>query len=215
MKIVLVIAVVAMIIFMSFVSIQAIRSKDRDIFDIAPTVALTLTLIAVAIYAYDTHSIASIMKEQLRHDNVYNVTYSMRILDREIPEAKKGRTMFAIHNQTSLVIRAKVFCNLKIYGQPADCKGAFDGREVWYAFPQQISQGWFDIDDVLEKYGTSIDKMISESSEGNRDTQFTMDLEMTFRDELENIRQLPARRHYFVFKDWLWIPVITKEDDWD
>jgi len=41
-----------------------------------------------------------------------------------------------------------------------------------------------------------------------------MDLEIEFRNELDIRRRLPLRRHCFDFKDWQWIPHVTKKDEW-
>jgi hypothetical protein len=80
-------------------------------------------------------------------------------------------------------------------------------------FPQQISQGWFSIEDLVAQHGKNIAQMQSESSIQNETTQLTLDLTIEFRDEHKNIRKLPTRRHYFSFKELTWIPVLTRKDD--
>ena len=126
----------------------------------------------------------------------------------------EGRILFGINNPSTLLIRAKVRCNFMVYNVPVEYNDDFNGKNTWYIFPQQISQGWYEINRLLNNRGKTIEDMCQEYSDNNRDKQLTMDLEIEFIDELENPRKLPSRKHYFAFNDWRWIPVLTKKDDW-
>jgi len=55
---------------------------------------------------------------------------------------------------------------------------------------------------------------MAEATEGNRYEQLTMDLEIEFRGELGDERKLPSRKHFFDFREWRWVPHLTKQDDW-
>jgi hypothetical protein len=59
-----------------------------------------------------------------------------------------------------------------------------------------------------------MEAMINETTETNYIKQLTMDHEIEFRNELDIRRRSPLRRHYFDFKDWQWIPHVTKKDYW-
>jgi hypothetical protein len=82
----------------------------------------------------------------------------------------------------------------------------YDGQERWLLFPQQVSQGWFEIERLLQQQGKNVAAMRAECTEANRETQLTMMLELEFQDELGALRTLPPRRHYFDFERWAWIP---------
>jgi hypothetical protein len=74
-------------------------------------------------------------------------------------------------------------------------------------FPQQVSQGWFEIERLLQNKGKTVKSMISEHSQVNSEQQLTMFLELEFFDELGG---LPGRLHYFDFDRWAWIPHLTE-----
>jgi len=85
------------------------------------------------------------------------------------------------------------------------------GKEIWVLFPQQMSQGWFEIDTLLKQKGKNIRTMINEYNQENVGQQLTMNLELEFWDELGSNRTLPTRRHYFDFDNWAWIPQLTEK----
>jgi carbonic anhydrase len=62
--------------------------------------------------------------------------------------------------------------------------------------------------------GTISAEMIAAQTPTNETEQLTMDLEIEFRNELNERRLLPQRRHYFDFGGWCWIPVVSQKDDW-
>jgi len=114
-----------------------------------------------------------------------------------------------------LIIRAKVWAEFKVYGSSVDPGDDFNGTKTWLVFPQQTSQGWYEISNLLAQQGKTVQQMINEYSQENRTTQLTLDLTIEFRDEIGYKRRLPTRRVYFAFNDWTWIPVLTEDDGWE
>lgn len=96
---------------------------------------LALTLIVLAWYAYDINSIARITRERWMREAVLSTTYSMELVG---SKGQAGRTLFRIHNPSTLVVRAKVACNFHVYGEPTEADAAYDGRDTWLVFPQQM-----------------------------------------------------------------------------
>jgi hypothetical protein len=131
-------------------------------------------------------------------------------LDRRGTKGEAVRTFFQLQNPSPLIVRASVACNFRVYGEPVKFGPAYDGEDTWLVFPQQIIQGWFEIDSLLQKKGKSVADMIAECTPANHTDQLTMELELKFWDELDASRKLPARRHYFDFDRWAWIPHITE-----
>lgn len=181
---------------------KALRSNS-DVLEIGSFVILALTLVTLIWYGYDTNSIARVTRERWNREGVLSTTYSMQLMGQK---EEKGRTVFQLHNPSQLVVRAKVTCNFRLYGNPVEAGNLYDGHEAWLLFPQQTSQGWFEIESLLAKKGKNVGQMIAESTPGNQKDQFTMDLQLYFSDELGATRTLPTRRHYFDFKRWQWIP---------
>ena len=140
-------------------------------------------------------------------EGVLSTTYSMELME---DKGQPGRTLFRIHNPSILTVRATVACNFRVYGDPIEADPINDGKDTWLLFPQQVSQGWFEIDTLLQKKGKGVTAMIAECTPANREDQFTMDLELEFWDELGARRKLPARPHYFDFERWAWIPRLTE-----
>jgi len=195
----------------AFVVYKSVSAPERNILDIGTFVVITLTLLALIVYAYDTHSMARIDREHWKRASVLNTTYTMEGIG---DVGGQGRTLFRIHNPSTLLVRAKVRCNFQVYGQSVEYHPDFNGTATWYVFPQQTSQGWFEIEPLLGRKGQTPAQMQSQRTASNRTEQLTMDLELEFRDELGNSRKLPARRHFFDFKEWQWIPLLTMKDDW-
>ncbi len=109
---------------------------------------LALTLIVLVWYAYDTNSIARVARERWMREGVLSATYSMELIGNR---GEAGRTLFRIHNPSTLLVRATVACNFRIYGDLIKAGPAYDGEDVWLVFPQQMSQGWFEIESLLQK----------------------------------------------------------------
>jgi len=168
---------------------------------------LALTLIVLVWYAYDTNSIARVTRERWMREGVLSTTYSMELLG---VKGEAGQTLFRIHNPSTLVVRATVACNFRVYGEPTTGGPAYDGENTWLVFPLQTSQGWFEIESLVQKKGRDVAAMIAESTPINRKDQLTMALELEFWDELGARRKLPPRPHYFDFNRWAWIPQLTE-----
>lgn len=78
-------------------------------------IILTLTLIVLVWYAYDTNSMARVTRERWMRDGVLSTTYSMDLIG---ARGDAGRTLFRIHNPSTLIVRARVTCNFRVYGTP-------------------------------------------------------------------------------------------------
>ena len=205
----IVIAVIILVITAIVVCI-ALFVKDSTIVGIGTFVVLSLTLIVLIRYAYDTNSIAKATQERWMRESVISTTYSTELLG---GKGDRGRTLFRIINPSTLIVRAKVNCNFKIYGEPVSAGPAYDGSETWLLFPQQMSQGWFEIESILQKKGKSVAQMTTEHVPENTKDQLTMMLSLKFCDELGVSRELPQRLHYFDFDLWVWIPELTERID--
>jgi hypothetical protein len=179
----------------------------KDVSPLGNFVILTLTLIVLVWYAYDTNSIAKITQQRWMREGVLSAIYSMDLVGQK---GDAGRRLFRIHNTSTLLVRATVKCNFRVYGEPVKYAPPYDGEEVWLVFPQQRSQGWFEIEILLQRKGKTVAAMIAESTLANRENQLTMLLELEFQDELGSTRKLPSRPHYFDFDRWGWIPHITE-----
>ncbi|MGA3208498.1 MAG: hypothetical protein ABSE05_11830 [Syntrophales bacterium] len=204
--------IVAMLLVAAYVSYCSAYVFDESILNIATFVVLTLTLIALIIYAYDTNWIASMARARWEREHILESYYSMTIVPRK--DNDRGRTLFLLGNPSTLMLRAKVWCSLQLYGQSVEISDDYNGQNTWYIFPQQVSQGCFEIADILAKKGKTIEAMIDQMTDADYGEQLTMDLKIEFRNELDIRRRLPLRRNYFDFKDWQWIPHLSKKDDW-
>ena len=75
-----------------------------DILEIGTFMALTLTLIALIFYAYDTNLLASISKLKWERETVLNTTYEMVGIG---DSGGAGRILFRINNPSTLIIRGQ------------------------------------------------------------------------------------------------------------
>jgi hypothetical protein len=169
-----------------------------------------LTLVALAWYTYDTNQMARITRERWMRDAVLSTTYS---LDLTGTPGDVGKTLLKLVNPSTLIVRARVKCNFAVYGVATKYGPLYDGEETWLVFPQQYSQGWFEVETILRSRGKTVSAMLSERTDANAKEQLTALLELEFWDELGNRRELPRRRHYFDFnlKHWGWIPSLSGE----
>ena len=195
------------LLIVALVTWSAWSSRDATALAIGNFVVLALTLMVLVWYAYDTNSIARVTRERWLRDGVLSTTYAMQLTGEK---GEAGRTLFQLHNPSTLIVRAKVACNFRLYGEPINAGPVYDGKDVWLLFPQQVSQGWFEIDSLLQTKGKTVAAMIAERTPANFKDQFTMVLELEFWDELGVRRKLPARSHYFDFDRWAWIPQLTE-----
>ncbi len=176
----------------------------------AMLVVITLTLITLIIYTSATHSIALIDKSRWELENKCKAFYYMKTV-----KENKDSILFGIKNESILVMCAKVNCNFNIYGEEVEYSDDYNGRNTWYIFPHQISQGHFEISKLLSKKSKTVPNMIEERDDTNREKQLTMELEIKFRDEYKRERKLPSRIHFFDFKRMCWIPIIAWKDEWE
>ena len=178
--------------------------------DIGTFIVLSTTLVALVFYAADTNRQTRIAQSKWERDSLLSATYGMGAqTDRGHPEI----TSFALNNPTTMLVRAKIWADCKVYDVKVNPPDAYNGTETWVLFPQQLSQGWFSIADLLAQQGKTMDQMRSECVPQNATTQLTLDLTIEFRDERRSVRKLPTRTHYYSFKDSTWIPVLTRKDD--
>jgi hypothetical protein len=184
------------------------RQEKVDVVAIGNFVVLTLTLLVLVWYAYDTNSIARITADRWTREGVLGAVYSIELVG---SRGDVGRTMVRIHNPSTLVVRARLNCNFEVYGQRVSAGALYDGTDRWVVFPQQASQGWFEIDTLLQQKGKNVASTMAETTAANRKTQLTMNLSIDFEDELGAVRKLPSRPHYFDFERWAWIPRLGEQ----
>ncbi len=168
-------------------------------------IILTLTLIALIIYAWDNHRIANATEQKWEEELKPKLLYDMGMNPSDPSDVR-----FRLINPTDFLIEAKINCNLKIYGELISFPSAYDGSETWGIFPHQISEGHFSLDTVLAKKGKTRSEMTQNANDKNQTEQLTMDLEISFENENGRKRKYPARRHYFLFKQGKWVPELTK-----
>jgi len=201
---------VAVAVLVAAVIWRASAAPDTTALELGNFIVLALTLVVLVWYAYDTNSIARITRDRWVREGVLTTTYSMELVG---DKGQAGRTLIRIHNPSTLVVRANVNFNFRVYGEPVESKTLYDGKELWLIFPQQVSQGWFEIESLLQRKGKNVAAMIAECSPANREQQLTARLELEFSDELGGKRKLPPRPHYFDFERWAWIPRLAAADD--
>lgn len=194
---------ISVIIVAVLVTAWAITREKPDVLGVGTLWVLTLTLMVLVWYAYDTHRIAQVTSERWTREGVLNTTYEIKLVGSKEGD---GRTLFRIHNGSNLVVRAKVNCNLRVYGEPVKAGALYDGEDTWRVFPQEFAQGWFEVSALVKQKGKDVAQMVKESTQQNRGEQLTMLLELEYTDELSAHRKLPPREYYFDFFRWAWIP---------
>jgi hypothetical protein len=199
---------VAIIVITTFFTWRTLCTEDSTLLGIGSFIVLSLTLIVLIWYAYDTNTIAKITQEKWLREGVLSTTYSFQLASNK---GDAGRTLVQLHNPSTLIVRAKVNCNFKVYGEQVTYAPAYSGQDNWVLFPQQVSQGWFEIEPLLQKKGKTVAMMLNEFTPENAKEQLTMLLELEFWDELGAKRVLPPRPHYFDFDRWVWIPQLTEQ----
>lgn len=196
-------AVAGIVVVAGVVTYEALSASQPNMVEIGTFVVLSLTLVALIWYAFDTHSIADVTRQRWMREGVLSANYGI-VLSGE--KGDVGHTLFQIANPSNLVVRVLVNCNFRVYGQRVKAGSLYDGEEKWIVFPQQHSQGWFRVEDLLLQRGKKVEDLCRECTEDNRKKQLTMLLELEFWDEVGNNRKLPSRHHYFDFPRWSWIP---------
>jgi hypothetical protein len=207
LSIIFAISVAALSVAVTWITLA---TSNATVLGLGNFIVIALTLIVLIWYAYDNNSIARVTRDRWVREGVLTTTYSMELLGEK---GQVGRTLVRIHNPSTLVVRAKVNFNFRIYGEPVEYSSPYAGKELWLVFPQQAYQGWFEIESLLQRKGKSVAAMIAECTPENRERQLTARLELDFSDELGGTRKLPPRSHYFDFDRWAWIPRLTTDDE--
>lgn len=192
-----------------YIAWQELASPTPNLVNLGNFIVLSMTLVVLVWYAYDTNTIAKITQKRWEKEGVLATTYNISMPGASVGDV--GHTIFQLSNTSLLLVRAKVNFNFKLYGLPVSAGGLYNGSQNWLLYPQQMSQGWFDIESLVKQQGKSITTMQAEFSEENRKLQLTMLLELTFWDELGTTRTLPPRPHYFDFQRWAWIPSLGEQ----
>ena len=208
-KIILWVFVGLIFISAGYVVISSANNPDINVLEIGIFVILSLTLITLIFYTFHTNILSSISQSRWARESVLNATYEMK------PIANTTKTSFSMINPSTLIIRAKVRCDVKVYGSEVEMPDGYNGKRTWVLYPQQTTTGVFDIAPLLEQKGKIPQKMIDEQTPENRMKQFTMDLTIEFKDEEDIKRLLPTRGHFFDFKVNQWVPIITESDGWE
>jgi hypothetical protein len=197
---------IAVVLLTIWASYRELHSQSARPLELASFIVLALTLIVLVWYAYDTNTIARVTQHKWLNEGGVNVTYALQL---DPQKGSAGRTAVQLYNLSTLIVRARVNFNFRIYGQAVSAGGLYDGKDVWLLFPQQSTQGWFEVEELAQKRGKTVVTMMSESTPANRKEQLTMVLELEFWDDLGARRKLPGRPHYFDFDRWAWIPQIA------
>lgn len=195
--------VALVLVLAAVVSWKSWGAPETTALELGSFIVLAFTLIVLTWYAYDTNSIARITRDRWMREGVLATTYSIELVGEK---GQAGRTLVRIHNPSTPVVRAKVNFNFRVYGESVELKPLYDGNETWLIFPQQLSQGWFEVEDIVQRKGKTVTAMIAERTPVNREDRLSAILELEFSDELGAKRKLPARPHYFDFDRWAWIP---------
>src|SRR5271157_3607981 len=110
--------IIVMLAVAAYVSYCSAYVFEDNILSIATFVVLTLTLIALIIYAYDTNLIASMARTRWEREHILESYYSMTIVPKD--DNDRGRTLFLIGNPSTLMLRAKVWCHFQLDGESVD-----------------------------------------------------------------------------------------------
>ena len=198
--------------FIALVTIICLWFNDPNKGDspllVGQLIVLSITVMVLIKYAYDTYVIARSTVERGEQDLKPLVGWEIVPGD---PEKRNTTIPFRLINTTAYFIDALVFANFKVYGEKVNHGPDFDGSNVWEVFPKNLSQQFIYIDTLLSSKGKNIDNMIAEQNDGNKYEQLTLELRL----ELTNVdtgreRITPIRKYWFDFDRWLWIPYLTR-----
>ncbi len=180
-----------------------------DYIGVATLVLLVGTFIGLVVYANDTHRMTKIQEDRWEAETIPVLYYGI-----ELRNSQDHSYWFLLTNPSpKYFIEVWVNLNLKVCGEAVEYSDAYNGKDKWFLFPNQISKGWFSIDGILGKKGKTFSKIKEERTNDNVREQLTMDLEDRLRcRETGKSRNIPRRRHYFDFKEEDWVPeLIVKE----
>ena len=186
----------------------ALSDQSKGYVEMGTFVVLGVTLIALVVYAYDTHRMARIQEDRWEKDLIPILHYTMVARD-----SQDHSWWFGLINPSKYFIEARVNLNLKIYGDTVVYSSAYDGTNRWIVYPAQTSRGWFSVDQILNKKGLTFSEMVRQRTDANVTTQLTMDLEYNYEcKETGKSRENPARHHYFDFQEKVWVPHLTEPE---
>jgi hypothetical protein len=194
-----------------FVAWKELQTAQPRFIELGSLLVLTVTLIVLVWYAYDTNVVARITAKRWAREGILTVGYDISLRGSSVGDVAK--TFFSLSNNSPLIVRAKANLNLKVYGNPVSAGKLYDGGERWLMYPHQTSQGWFEVATLLKRQGKTIPVMQAEASDESQRRQLTMTLELTFWDELGDSRTFPPRFHYFDFRRWAWIPSLGEQGE--
>jgi hypothetical protein len=153
---------------------------DADILSIGTFAVLSLTLVVLVWYAYDRYSIARFTRDRWRREGVLGTSYGFDLVG---AKGTSGRTLVKLSNPSPLLVWVKINCNFRLYGEPVRYGELYDGARRWLLFPQQFSQGWFELETLVQMKDKAVAAMMSESTAANRRQQL-MTAEPEFWGEL-------------------------------
>jgi len=201
--------VVLVLVLMGATTVAAWSSETYV--DLASAWILAATLIVLLWYAYDTNRMANAAAERQKREELLPVSWHLRL----VPEHLRGRTMVTMTNGTMQVVKARLNLNLMVDGKPVTVGALYDGTQRWLLFPGFDQQGWFEIEDALDKVATSFETMRAAAAGGTQPHRLTLFVEFECWDEFGQHRRLPAWSHYFDFKRHAWIPALGEQERGD
>jgi hypothetical protein len=108
-------------------------------------IVLSITLLVLIRYAFDTYNIAKINYKMWEQGAFLGVTYNINFIENNC------RTIIRIINTSNLSITATVNCNLKINDIEIQSYPQFDGTRKWKIQPMESVQEWFELEDLFKK----------------------------------------------------------------
>ena len=174
--------------------------------DILSFLIIAITLAALVYYARDTHRIADLQEKKWMLEIQPRAGYQM-----EQDSANPSKTIFWLMNYSDFILEVRVWCNFLVYNMPTKSTDlSFEGERVWDVYPNQGTFSYFEIEPIIQTKGYSMEKMLEERTENNRQIQLTMDLKIEFTSDTKQTRTYPERHHFFDFESKRWVPHVTK-----
>jgi|SRR6267142_3729185 len=95
----------------AYVAWRESAAAQPRLIELASLVVLTMTLIVLVWYAYDTNTIARVTSDRWTRDGILATTYGLAMPGTSVGDV--GHTVFQLHNGSPLVVRAKVNFNFR------------------------------------------------------------------------------------------------------
>lgn len=115
-----------------------LRAPSPRPVELSSLVILTVTLIVLVWYAYDTNQIARATSDRWLREGVLSTAYNLAMPGASVGDV--GRILVQIANGSPLVVKARINFNFRVYGQPVSAGSLCDGQEPWLLYPNQMSQ---------------------------------------------------------------------------